>query len=59
MLREPNQIEKTTQSRPCARKGRFQVIKLEERIAPCTTNPAGHETGNCTKHGGGNKRIGL
>jgi hypothetical protein len=59
MLREPKQTEKTARPRPCARKHRFQVVKLEERIAPCTTNPAGNETGNCTKHGGGNKRIGL
>jgi hypothetical protein len=59
MLREPKQIEKTARPFSCARKRHFRVVKLEERIAPCTTNPAGHETGNCTKHGGGNKRIGL
>ena len=65
---EPRQFEKSAESRgevqisPARqpeRKRRFQIVKLEERIAPCTTNPAGHETGNCTKHGGGNKRIGL
>jgi hypothetical protein len=47
MLREPRQIEKTTQPRPSARKGRFRFVKLEERIAPCQhTNPQGKKVGN-------------
>lgn len=29
-------------------KARFQIVKLEERIAPkCNTNPRGREVGNC------------
>jgi hypothetical protein len=50
MLREPRQIEKSAQSLPSARKGRFQVVKLEQRIAP--------STGNFRKHGHGHKGIG-
>ena len=51
MLREPRQSVK---SEPVARprtnlkKGRFQLVKLEERIAPaCRTNPQGKKVGNC------------
>jgi hypothetical protein len=59
MLREPRKFEKSAQPLPSGRKGRFQVVKLEQRIAPCTTNPAGNETGNCTKHGHGHNGGGL
>ncbi len=51
MLREPRPTPKTV--RTCAgKKNRFQLVKLEERIAPtCHTNPHGKEVGNCK--GGG------
>ena len=55
MFREPRPNAKTPVPPNVRKKGRFQVVKLEERIAPCTTNPAGNETGNCSKHGGGHK----
>ena len=61
MLREPRPIEKKVEVRK-DKKGRFQLLRLEERIAPtCSTNPQGNTTGgqSCEKHGGGNRRIGL
>jgi hypothetical protein len=55
MLREPSQIEKVeaiTPPRKDPRKSRFQLVRLEERIAPrgsndCHTNPRGNKVGNC------------
>jgi hypothetical protein len=57
---EPREIEKPVQSRgegqtapprPPERKRRFQIVKLEERIAPCNAhfNPQGKLVGqgNC------------
>jgi hypothetical protein len=59
---EPRQIEKTVEShdegqtsppQPPERKCRFQIVKLEERIAPCNPhfNPQGKFVGggNCYK----------
>jgi hypothetical protein len=51
MLREPRPNAKTPVSPNARKKGRFQVVKLEERIAPSTTNPAGNDTGSISKHG--------
>ena len=56
MLREPrpvNKVEKVPATQKDPRKGRFQLEKLEQRIAPCQTNPQGTQVGNCSKHGNG------
>lgn len=46
MLREPRPVEKKVEVRK-DKKGRFQVVKLEERIAPGGhTNPQGKKVGN-------------
>ena len=46
MLREPAKADCTGQVRKDKNSGRFQVIKLEERIAPaCHTNPHGKKVG--------------
>jgi len=63
MLRKPRKAEQATE--PCeqvqARNSRFQIVKLEERIAPsacrrggchgggsnCHYNPQGNLVGNC------------
>ena len=51
MLREPKKSERPSQFRHDRKSGRFQFVKLEERIAPkCNTNPHGKKVGNC---GGG------
>ena len=51
MLREPRPVEKTLVLEKNSKKGRFQLVKLEERIAPTVhTNPQGK------KVGGGNTR---
>ena len=53
MLREPTQVPKVA-ARKDNKKGRFQIVRLEERIAPtCHTNPQGKDVGSCGKHGGG------
>jgi len=49
-----NESKKTTATPDGAaeRKPRFQIVKLEERIAPaCHTNPHGKCVGNCGKYG--------
>ena len=46
MLREPKNAEHTVQVRKDQKSGRFQFVKLEERIAPaCHTNPQGKKVG--------------
>lgn len=48
MLREPRKTEMTGVLRKDNKTGRFQIVKLEERIAPnCKTNPQGKKVGNC------------
>jgi hypothetical protein len=54
MLREPQKTEKAVQVRKDKKTGRFQIVRLEARIAPnCRTNPHGRTVGNCGKHGPG------
>jgi hypothetical protein len=53
MLREPRQIEKVEKAAPLrtdSKKGRFRLVKLEERIAPSNSGK---------KHGGGHHHGGL
>ncbi len=51
MLREPKKVEKTAQVRKDQKSGRFQFVKLEERIAPaCHYNPQGKKVG-CRHYG--------
>ena len=47
MLRDPKQAENTVQVRKDKKSGRFQFVKLEERIAPanCHYNPHGKKVG--------------
>ena len=48
MLRDPRPVQ--TSARPATepRTQRFQITKLEERIAPkCSYNPQGKQVGNC------------
>lgn len=45
MLREPRKTEKPVQLKKDKQTGRFQIVKLEERIAP-------FHAGNHGKHGG-------
>ena len=53
MLREPKKIEHTVQVRKDKKSGRFQFVKLEERIAPaCHYNKQGKKVG-CGHHGYG------
>ena len=52
MLGEPRVGEKAAQVRKDKKTGRFEIVKLEERIAPshqCHTNPQGREA--ACKHG--------
>ncbi|MBI3466374.1 MAG: hypothetical protein HY000_25460 [Planctomycetes bacterium] len=51
MLREPQKAEKAVQVRKDKKTGRFQIVKLEERIAPkCNSsehyNPHGKLVGH-------------
>jgi hypothetical protein len=44
---QPRSESQTAPPRPPERKRRFQILKLEERIAPCGgTHGQGHCTGN-------------
>jgi len=46
MLREPKKAERRSQVRLARKPGRFQLVKLEERIAPtCHYNPHGKKVG--------------
>ena len=53
MLREPQKAEKPVQLKRDKQTGRFQIVKLEERIAPapskraCHVNPQGKLVGPC------------
>lgn len=40
--------KKDAQARKEAKKPRFQIVKLEERIAPCHLNPHGKLVGKCS-----------
>ena len=51
MLRDPRPAQKATQPRSPNQKGRFQVVKLEQRIAPSSSKKF-HDNGN---HYGQNK----
>jgi len=52
MLREPKKVEHTVQVRKDRKSGRFQFVKLEERIAPAAhTNPHGKKVGGGHIHG--------
>jgi hypothetical protein len=47
MLREPVKAEQTVQVRKDTKSGRFQFVKLEERIAPAAHyNPHGKKVGD-------------
>lgn len=47
MLREPQKAERSVQVQKDKKSGRFQVIKLEERIAPAAHyNPQGKKVGD-------------
>jgi hypothetical protein len=52
MLREPRKAEHTVQVRKDKKSGRFQFVKLEERIAPtnCHYNPQGKKVGCGNTH---------
>jgi hypothetical protein len=53
MLREPRRLENVVQVQKTARKGPFQIVRLEERIAPSShTNPQGKPVGSGGHHGG-------
>jgi len=46
MLREPKRVEQSAQVRKDQKSRRFQLVKLEERIAPaCHYNPQGQKVG--------------
>jgi hypothetical protein len=50
MLREPKKVERPSQLRRDRKPGRFQFVRLEERIAPrngggCHYNPNGKKVG--------------
>jgi hypothetical protein len=46
MLHEPKKVEAAVQLRKDQQTGRFEVVKLEQRIAPaCHTNPQGKKVG--------------
>jgi len=48
MLREPHKAAQADPVPRDHRTGRFQILKLEERIAPkCQQNPHGKYVGNC------------
>jgi len=51
MLREPKKVEQTAQVRKDQKSGRFQFVKLEERIAPaCHYNAQGKKVGCGNTH---------
>jgi len=54
MLREPKKVEPSVQVRRDNASGRFQLLKLEERIAPRPKSCDGTDPGqSCSKHGKG------
>ena len=54
MLREPKKAEKAVETHKANQVRRFQIVKLEERIAPLCSfylNPGGKLVVHCTHRG--------
>ena len=53
MLRKPQKVQQTIepQKEVTARKSRFQIVKLEERIAPCHRGNGTPDPAKCLRKG--------
>ena len=50
MERRKTELKKTSEQDPGEQKNRFQFVRLEERIAPCShLNPQGKDVGHDTR----------